>query len=126
MVGFEEVGEMLDEITDGLPDEFFYKLNGGVSLLEGVKTHRVSESADPLYTLGEYRVQPGGLGRYIVIYYGSFAAVYGHLDAESLKEKLRETVYHEFTHHMESLAGLSGLEKQDAADLERYKKRQTH
>ena len=31
MVSFEEAGEMLDRIAEGLPQEFYNKLNGGYS-----------------------------------------------------------------------------------------------
>jgi len=57
---------------------------------------------------------------YIAIYYGSFERVYGHLSRESLKEQLAHTLKHEFTHHLESLAGERGLEIKDAKFLEDY------
>jgi hypothetical protein len=76
--------------------------------------------------LGEYhndRKGYGGLGRYIVIYYGSFIRLFPHADAAWLKNELRRVVRHEFTHHIESLAGEKGLEIKDAIALEKYKKR---
>ena len=62
------------------------------------------------------------MGRLIRIYYGSFEKLFGYLEEEELKEKLRETLFHEFTHHLESLAGERDLEIQDAKQLARYRK----
>lgn len=118
MVDFDEVGRMLDEIAAELPHEFYMELNGGIILLPEEKRNRVGGSKN-LYILGEYH-RGGGLGRYIAIYYGSFERVYGHLDAEGLKKELAHTLKHEFTHHMESLAGERDLEKEDEKFLEDY------
>ena len=60
------------------------------------------------------------MGRLIKIYYGSFARSYSHLSESTLTEQIREVLYHEFTHHMESLAGEKGLELKDEAQLRRY------
>lgn len=118
MAPIEEVGTMLDEIALELPQEFYKELNGGIILLPEAKLHERDRAQD-LYTLGEYHVD-AQLGRYINIYYGSFARVFGHLNREQLKEELRETLYHEFTHHMESLAGERGLEMKDAQRMAEY------
>jgi len=120
MLSFEEVGEMLDDIADELPEDFFKELNGGVSLLPDVRLHPDSGQPGGLYTMGEYRVERG-MGRYINIYYGSFAAVHPRSSPEQLKRELRKTLLHEFTHHLESLAGERGLEIEDKIKLERYK-----
>ena len=59
------------------------------------------------------------LGRYIVLYYGSFAALLAEADEETWKDELFATVAHEFTHHMEETAGLHALDDQDAEFLRR-------
>ena len=59
----------------------------------------------------------------IYIYYGSFLEVYGELGEKELEEELRETLLHEFTHHMESLAGERGLEIKDEKELWEYRRR---
>ena len=79
-----------------------------------------------LFIMGEYhndRKGMGGLGRYIAIYYGSFMKLYPHLPPERLKDRLRQTLIHEFTHHVESLAGEKGLAVKDAIALEKYKEK---
>lgn len=121
MVSFEEVRNMLDDIAAALPDELYKGLNGGVILNEGVKLHPESRPAAPLYIMGEYRNEPGGLGRYIVVYYGSFVNVHGYQNTGRQKEALSKTLRHEFLHHLESLGGERSLEIEDAIKIAKYK-----
>ena len=121
MITYDELGAMLDEIAGELPEDLYRELNGGVILLPDVKIHPQSDDANKLYILGEYNYQPMGLGRYITIYYGSFIRVHGHSNPARQKEQLRKTVFHEFLHHLESLAGERELEIKDAVDLQKYK-----
>ena len=68
----EQVGELLDEIAETFPAPLFEELNGGVNLLEDT----VQDPEFPpgeMYILGEFC--EGMLGRYINLYYGSFAAL---------------------------------------------------
>ena len=123
MIIFDEVKAMLDDISDELPEAFYKELNGGVILSPDEKLHPASDEKNPLFILGEYHYQRFGLGRYIVIYYGSFAKTFSYLQPEKLKERLRKTLFHEFTHHLESLAGDKSLEVKDAQDLQKYKQR---
>ena len=127
MITFDEVGIMLDDIAEEIPKDFYRELNGGVFLLPDVKTHPESRgNINDLYILGEYhndRKGLGGLGRYIVIYYGSFIRLYANLRPEQQKDELRKVLIHEFTHHLESLAGEHGLEIKDAVQLEKFKQR---
>ena len=123
MYTFDEIGQMLDNIAAGIPEELFKELNGGIVLLPNTRMHPASSRRQGLYVLGEYhndRTGYGGLGRYIAIYYGSFVRAYEGLTATEMQEKLRETLLHEFTHHLESLAGERGLEIKDQKDIERY------
>lgn len=116
MITIGETESMLDEIAAGFPAEIFKELNGGIILLPETKRN---PAGDNLYILGEYN-SGGSMGRYITIYYGSFAKVYGHLGTEELREKLVHTLKHEFIHHVESLAGEKGLEIKDAEFLADY------
>jgi len=75
------------------------------------------------YMMGRYCYEPRGLGRYIQIFYGSFVAVYGFCSEETQKEELRKVLMHELTHHIESLAGISDLEKEDRTQLLEYLER---
>ena len=123
MITFEEAGIMLDEIADEMPEEFYKELNGGIILVPHEKAHADNNH---LWTLGEYhndRKGYGGLGRYITIYYGSFARIYSHLDPIQIKEELRRVLVHEFTHHVESLAGDRSLEIKDAQRMAEYMKK---
>ncbi|MCL2843033.1 MAG: metallopeptidase family protein [Oscillospiraceae bacterium] len=117
MISIDKAHEMLEQIAAEFPAEFYEKLNGGICLLPEVK-YSPHARANDLYILGEYHRNV--MGRYIYIYYGSFCRVYGHLDEEQFYAKLRKTVAHEFTHHLENLAGERGLEHKDEDDLEDY------
>ena len=119
MVSIERVQALLDELCAELPPAFFESLNGGIYLLPDARS---SPAAAGLYTLGEYH-RGGAMGRYINIYYGSFARVFGALDEPRLRHELREVLLHEFTHHLESLAGERSLEEKDRQFLEAYKNR---
>ncbi|MDF3000614.1 MAG: hypothetical protein K0Q48_733 [Bacillota bacterium] len=119
MITIEEMEQILEELAGELPEEFYKELNGGILLLPEKKISPEAKKND-LYTMGQYRCSPS-MGRYIVIYYGSFEALYGNLSSENLKIKLREVLRHEFTHHLEDLAGERDLEKEDEAELERYR-----
>jgi hypothetical protein len=116
MVSIEEAEIMLEEIASKLPPEIFAELNGGIILLPDTV---LDELGNDLYILGEYFCG-GSLGRYIAIYYGSFAAVFGDLDKDEYKAELEITLKHEFTHHIESLAGEDDLDDEDDAYLAEY------
>jgi len=117
LFSIEEINEMLDEIASEIPEGIFRELNGGVSLLDEIKrSHKDPDGA--LYTLGEYRRDQ--MGRYIVIYYGSLMALYGHSSNKKMRKHLRDVLTHELTHHLESLAGDRSLEKEDEKNLIDY------
>jgi predicted Zn-dependent protease with MMP-like domain len=118
MISIDEMEEMLDAIAMELPQEFYKDLNGGIILLPQIKLHSKSKGND-LYILGEYNCDKN-LGRFISIYYGSFSQVYGYLSKDQLNEQLKSTIKHEFTHHLESLAGERSLEIKDAQDIAEY------
>ena len=113
---YEQVGDWLEEIYAGFHAAFFDQLDGGIQLEE-------EALPDPEFPLGEMYIMGEYchdlLGRYIVLYYGSFAALLAEEDEETWKDELFATVAHEFTHHMEETAGLHALDDQDAEFLRR-------
>jgi hypothetical protein len=118
MMTIDEMQDILDELAEELPPVFYEELNGGILLLPEARLSDYARN-DDLYILGEYRYSYG-MGRYIVMFYGSFIALFGHLPARRMKEELRKTLRHEFTHHLESLAGEDDLEKEDEAFMRDY------
>ncbi|NLY70508.1 MAG: metallopeptidase family protein [Clostridiales bacterium] len=121
MIEIDEVEIILNEIASEFPQEFYKELNGGIVLLPQAKLNPLGRNNE-LYVMGEYHSNRS-MGRYIVIYYGSFKRLYGHLSRDALKKKLAQTLKHEFTHHLESLAGEHKLEKEDQKFLEDYLRR---
>ena len=112
MLNFEETQETLTQQTDALPPGIYKGLNCGVILIPDAMY-----DANGLLILGQYHVDPYGLGRYVTIHHGSLMVAYGHLSAEEFVEKLRDTLHHELTHHLESLAGDRSLEIKDKQDI---------
>ena len=112
--------DWLEEIVQQFPAPFFAALDGGVQLEE-------QALPDPdfphgqMYILGEYC--HGLLGRYIVRYYGSFAALAEQEDwtEEDWEDELYTTLAHEFTHHIEGRAGERGLERKDEQFIEEFR-----
>lgn len=122
MVTIDEAQEILDSVAEGLPSEIYKELNGGIILLPDARRSR-EPWAEDIYTLGEYTVSHS-MGRYIAIFYGSFEHVFG-TDAprETIAKELRKTLLHEFTHHLEDLAGENDLEKDDERRMRIYRER---
>lgn len=117
ILSFDEVGEILDELAEQIPQPFFQDLNGGILLLP--EECPDPENGDDLYILGEYCVDE--MGRYINIYYGSFAVLFADEPRSVWVEELNTTLRHEFTHHVEGLAGERSLDYKDEAYLLDYK-----
>jgi len=116
MMTFEEAAKYLDSLADSLPPGIADGLNGGISLIPG---ERAPENGDGLSTLGMY-FSGGMMGRYIELYYGSFVKLYGDRPRKVFERELKKTLYHELTHHVESMAGDRSLEREDERFLEEY------
>lgn len=121
ILSFDQVGDLLDEMAEEFPEEFYQDLNGGISLLPETVEDPAGEY---LYIMGEYCNDM--MGRYINLYYGSFAALAQQEDwtEEDWEDELYTTLAHEFTHHVEGLAGERGLEIKDELELEQYRREQ--
>ena len=114
---------ILSDLIDELPQAFFRELSGGIIVSDNAPQSEYSKNND-LFVFGQYRVN--SLGRQVVIYRGSFERFYSHLSEEQLKDKLRNTLRHEFRHHMEFLSGIhnsSSLEAEDRREIQEYLRR---
>lgn len=116
VLSFEQAGDLLDELAEPFPEALFEGLNGGVNLLEDKVADREFPAGE-MYILGEYCDDL--LGRYINLYYGSFAALAEKEDwtQEDWAAELEQTLSHELTHHMEARGGLHALDDKDAEQL---------
>ena len=112
ILSFDEAGALLDEMAEEFPPEFYDELNGGIALLPEAKEDSEGEPGE-LYIMGEYCNDM--MGKYINLYYGSFAALAEQEDwtEEDWEDELYTTLAHEFTHHIEGRAGERGLERKD-------------
>lgn len=120
MLTFDQAGDLLDEIAEAFPEAFYRDLNGGISLLPEAKNDPDYPPGE-LYVMGEYCNDQ--MGKYINLYYGSFAALAREesWSDETWREQLSSTLAHEFTHHMEGLAGERGLEIKDEQFMEEFR-----
>ena len=121
ILSIDQVNDILDEIAEGFPAVLFEELNGGVNLLEEAMPDPEFPEGE-MYFLGEFC--DDCLGRYINLYYGSFAALAEREDwtEDDWRRELRETLAHELTHHMESRAGTHALDDRDAAELAEFRR----
>jgi hypothetical protein len=106
--------ELAGELVDRIPPRLCRNLNGGFMVLPEAKKE------DEFYIMGEYLEDPV-LGCYIVFYYGSFAAVLDGEPAEVWQDELFETIRHELRHHLELMAGVDDLAREELEELARLK-----
>lgn len=119
MVDIDRFYELLKEVCEELPEDFFRELHHGVHLSEECK-YSPYDVDGSMMIMGEYH--RGNQGNKIAIYYGSFEKSFGWMSEEQLKDKLREVVRHEFRHHLENLGGVHGvdsLEHEDRVEIKR-------
>lgn len=114
LLTIDQVNDLLDGMAESFPEALFDGLNGGVNLLEEALP---DPELPEVYILGEYCDDL--LGRYINLYYGSFAALAEQedWDRQTWEDELRTTLSHELTHHMEGRGGLHALDDRDAEEL---------
>ena len=111
---YDQMGNMLEAVASEFPDAFFEGLDGGIQLEEQAMPDPDFPPGE-MYIMGEY--VHDFLGRYILLYYGSFAELLKEEDEAVWKDEIFLTVAHEFTHHMEETAGLHALDDKDLAFL---------
>lgn len=114
MLTFDEAAQLLDDIAMEFPEAFYRDLHGGIQFEEDpLPDPRFPEGE--MYIMGEY-VQDL-TGNFIVLYYGSFAALLKDEPDEVWEDELFATLAHEFTHHLETMGGLHDLDDKDAEFL---------
>lgn len=110
--------KLAEKMVAAIPEAFLRELNGGIVVAEEAKP---DPEIKGVYILGEYIEDPYGLGRFIVIYHGSFAALYAGEPEKVWKEELWATLLHEIRHHLEALAGVTDLDREDERILAEFK-----
>ena len=122
MISIDRFEEILSDLAEEIPQSFYEELNGGIVVEPGYLLHPEDRNGT-LYVMGQYRIDPA-MGKYIVMYYGSFKRAYRHLDEDELTEEMRKVLRHEFRHHVEGRAGVRDLEVWDAEQIAMYKEQQ--
>lgn len=106
-ISIEEFEKIINDAVQSLPHSYDLNLNGAYHIEENQKV-----DDDDYYILGEYIEEPY-LGRFIVLYYGSFVELLKHATYVEWEEEVKDTIWHELQHHLESLAGNEELAKQE-------------
>ena len=120
MISLEEYKQVVADLMDELPEEFFRDLNGGVIVSEALAIPDYARGND-LCAMGQYLVYSGM--RQIVLFKGSFDRLHPYAGVEDARTILRGILRHEFRHHLESLGGVhnsTSLEAEDARRKEAY------
>ncbi len=117
MISYDRFKEITEDELTLLPDYVYEELNGGVLVEERDYPHP-ARLADDLYILGTYSTRPI-FGKQICLYYGSFLATMPGASEETVRKQIRDTVRHEFLHHLETRAGLTGKDTLIEEDRER-------
>lgn len=118
---FDQFTEVMEEEMRDLPDYVYKELNGGVLADKNVYLHP-GRLADDLYILGTYS-SSHIMGKQIILYYGSFVRTMRYASDEAVRRQIRETLRHEFRHHLETRAGLFGqgtLIEEDDKRMRKY------
>ena len=122
LLTFDEAGDLLDRIAEQFPQVLFQGLNGGVNLLEEALEDPGFPGGE-LYIMGQFC--DDCLGKYIDLYYGSFATLARMEDwtEKDWADELWATLSHELTHHMESLGGLHALDDRDEEEMAEFRRK---
>ncbi|OPZ73057.1 MAG: hypothetical protein BWY80_01004 [Firmicutes bacterium ADurb.Bin456] len=112
-LSLEEFESMATALIDEIPERLCAELNGGFLMLPELK-----KDGD-FYVMGEY-VEDGILGCLIILYYGSFVCFLEDSSPKEWEEELWDTIVHELRHHLESLAGVDDLVREEMAEIEAY------
>lgn len=114
LLTYDQMGDLMEQEAARFPDAFFEGLNGGIRL-EEVALPDPDFPEGEMFIMGEYCHDC--LGRYILLYYGSFAALLAEEPEEVWRQEVFDTLAHEFTHHLEEDAGTHVLDDKDARFL---------
>lgn len=113
-LSLDEFTELAEQLVDEIPARLCRDLNGGFAVLPEEKRD------EEFFIMGEY-IEDDMLGSYVVLYYGSFVGLLGDEPRAAWEAELRETIWHEMRHHLESLAGVDDLTREEQEELARFR-----
>ncbi|HEX6971224.1 MAG TPA: metallopeptidase family protein [Limnochordia bacterium] len=112
-MGIDAFTRLADRLLTRVPPALVDGLNGGINISPEAKQR--PEDPPDVYILGEY-VTDDYLGAFIVIYFGSFRALF---EDDEIEQELWKTLLHEIRHHVEARAGIDALDREDLAEWHR-------
>lgn len=111
MMTFEAFNTYVTEVLDHeIPQDLLKGLNLGVIVVPRLERNKAERN----FIIKGHYVQ-NKLGKQIILYYGSFRYLFANKTEDEWKDEILSTIKHEFTHHLEALAG-----QEDLAKMERY------
>lgn len=113
-LSLDQFESLATAMIDEIPQRLCKDLNGGFLLLPRAKKD------GEFYIMGEY-VEDGVMGCSIILYYGSFVGSLENGTREEWEEELKDTILHELRHHLELMAGVDDLAREEMAELEAWK-----
>lgn len=124
---FSEFQQLLTEMVDEIPPAFME----GLQAILALEDEYVEPDYRDVYRMGEYLdIGPeqflgggGGIGRHVVLYWGSFRRIAAGDPSFDWEGEVWETLTHELRHHVESLAGDASLIGQDELDARTFPRR---
>src|SRR5690625_154526 len=126
---FTEFRRTVAEYADEIPPEFLR----GLQAISALEDEYEEPGFEDVYRLGEcldigpeqFLGSGGGIGRHVVLYWGSFRRIAAGDPDFDWEEEIWETLTHELRHHVESLAGDGSLIEQDEIDARQFPRRRT-
>jgi len=115
---FDAFSDLAGVYLDAVPERFLLDRNGDpIPVIVEPQVRRRQDDPPGVYILGEY-ITTEYLPPQISLYYGSFARLFGAEPEAAWEAQLRETLLHEIRHHVEHMAGVYDLDKEDVLQLE--------
>jgi len=126
-VTYAEFRETLAQMVDEIPPAFLDGLQAVLALEE----ERPEPEYVDVWRMGEYLdIGPesffgsgGGIGRHVVLYWGSFRRIAAGSPGFDWEAEMWETLTHELRHHVESLAGDASLVAEDIRRARGFRKK---
>ena len=108
---------LADAYLEQIPERFLLDAQGEpIPVIIEEKARRNKGDPPGVYILGEY-ITPEYLPPQVSLYYGSFVRLFRDEPVTTWEDELWETLVHEIRHHVEHMAGVFDLDREDLQEL---------